>query len=226
MRILLVEDNVDFSDALSSVLKKEKYEVVCAYDGEEGLSYALEDIYDLIVLDVMMPKMDGFEVLRRIRKEKMSVPIIMLTALSDDKDKVKGLDDGADDYLAKPFFMPEFLARIRALTRRKGDIIENDELKFMDVTLNLSSHVLGYKDKSISLSVKEFNIMRYMLSNPKMIAEKEKLISRVWGFDNEFESNNLEAFMSFLRKKLDYLKAPFSINSKRGVGYQLVPREV
>jgi DNA-binding response OmpR family regulator len=226
MRILLVEDNKDLSDALASVLHKEKYEVLCAYDGEEGLSYALEDIYDLIILDVMMPKMDGFQVLEKIRGAKLSVPIIMLTALGEEKNKIKGLDSGADDYLSKPFSVPELMARVRALTRRKGDLIENNELKFMDVVLNLSLHTLNYKDKSIGLSVKEFNIVNYLFANPSIIAEKEKLILRVWGLDNDFESNNLEVYMSFLRKKLDYLKAPFYISSKRGVGYQLVPREV
>ncbi|MBQ7653112.1 MAG: response regulator transcription factor [Clostridia bacterium] len=226
MRILLVEDNYDLSDVLTNVFRKEKYEVLCAYDGEEGLMYALENIYDIIILDVMMPKMNGFEVLKKIREAKLSVPVIMLTALSEEKDKIKGLDGGADDYLPKPFSTPELLARVRALTRRKGELLENNELKFMDVSLNYSSRTLNYKDKSIGLSVKEFNIMDYLLSNPTAIAEKEKLISRVWGLDNDFESNNLEAFMSFLRKKLDYLKAPFYINSKRGVGYQLVPREV
>ena len=226
MRILLVEDNVDLSEALETVFRKEKYEVVCAYDGEEGLSYALEDIFDLVILDVMMPKMDGFEVVRNIRKNKLSVPVIMLTALAEEKNKVSGLDAGADDYLAKPFSIPELLARVRALTRRKGDIIDNNELTYLGVTLDLSRRSLSYNGKSIELSPKEFNIMNYLFSNPTAIAEKEKLILKVWGFDNDFESNNLEVYMSFLRRKLDHLKAPFIINSKRGVGYQLIPKEV
>lgn len=224
MRILLVEDSVSLSDALKTVFIKEKYEVDCAYDGQEGLSLALEDIYDVVVLDVLMPKKNGFEVLAEIRKAKIAVPVIMLTALTEEKNKVKGLDLGADDYLAKPFSTAELLARIRALTRRKGELIENNELVYMDTHLNLSAHSLEHNGKSINLSVKEFNIMHYFFANPNLVAEKEKLILKVWGFDNEFESNNLEVYMSFLRKKLNFLEAPFYINSIRGVGYQLLPR--
>ncbi len=226
MRILLVEDSISLSDALKTVLQREKYEVDVAFDGEMGLSMALENIYDLIILDVLMPKMNGFDVLKAIRSAEISVPIIMLTALTQEKDKIKGLDLGADDYLAKPFSIPELLARIRALTRRKGEIIENNELDFMETKLNLTNHSLSYKDKSINLSLKEFNIMQYFFSNPKLVAEKEKIILKVWGFDNDFESNNLEVYMSFLRKKLNFLNTPFYINSIRGIGYQLLPREI
>lgn len=226
MRILLVEDSLSLSDALKTVLQKEKYEVEVAYDGETGLAMALENIFDLVILDVLMPKMNGFEVVAEIRKAKISVPVLMLTALTQEKDKIKGLDMGADDYLAKPFSIPELFARIRALTRRKGEIIENNELVFMETKLNLTAHTLEYKDKSIKLSVKEFNIMNYFFLNPKMVAEKEKIISKVWGFDNDFESNNLEVYMSFLRKKIDYLKTPFYINSIRGIGYQLLSRQI
>lgn len=226
MRILLVEDSLSLSDALKTVLQKEKYEVEAAFDGEMGLSMALENIFDLIILDVLMPKKNGFEVLSEIRKQGLSVPILMLTALSQEKDKIKGLDTGADDYLAKPFSIPELLARVRALTRRKGEIIENNELVFMETKLSLTNHTLYYKDKSVKLSVKEFNIMHYFFTNPKMVAEKEKMIYKVWGFENDFESNNLEVYISFLRRKLNFLNTPFQINSIRGIGYQLLPKQI
>lgn len=226
MRILLVEDSISLSEALKSILQNEKYDVDTALDGELGLAMALENIYDIILLDVLMPKKNGFEVLEGIRKNGLSVPVLMLTALTQEKDKIKGLDMGADDYLAKPFSIPELLARIRALTRRKGEIIENNELEFMETKLHLINHSLSYGDKTINLSVKEFNIMKYFFSNPRMVAEREKIISSVWGLEPDFESNNLEVYMSFLRRKLNFLNTPFLINSIRGVGYQLLPREI
>lgn len=226
MRILLVEDSISLSEALKSVLQNEKYDVDTALDGEFGLAMALENIYDIIILDVLMPKKNGFEVLESIRKQGLSVPILMLTALTQEKDKIKGLDMGADDYLAKPFSIPELLARIRALTRRKGEIIENNELEFMGVRLHLVNHSLRYGEKTINLSVKEFKIMKYFFTNPRMVAEREKIIANVWGLEPDFESNNLEVYMSFLRRKLNFLDTPFLINSIRGIGYQLLPREI
>ncbi len=226
MRILLVEDSLSLSEALKSVLQNEKYDVDTALDGELGLAMALENIYDIVILDVLMPKKNGFEVLEGIRKKGLSVPVLMLTALTQEKDKIKGLDMGADDYLAKPFSIPELLARIRALTRRKGELIENNELEFMETKLHLINHSLSYRDKTINLSVKEFNIMKYFFSNPRIVAEREKIIASVWGLEPDFESNNLEVYMSFLRRKLNFLNTPFLINSIRGVGYQLLPREI
>lgn len=221
MRILLVEDSISLCEVLSEVLQKEKYEVQCAYDGEEGLNLAVSDIFDLIILDVMMPKKNGFEVLKELRAKKISTPVIMLTALSQESNKVQGLDLGADDYLSKPFSTSELLARIRAILRRRGDVTVENTLSYQGVVLNLSSYQLIRGTKSVKLSQKECDIMRYFMERPRYVAEKEALINKVWGFDNTFESNSLEVFISFLRKKLSFIDAPFVINAIRGVGYQL-----
>lgn len=225
MRILIVEDSVSLTDALESVLKREKYTVEVAHDGEEGVAYAETGVYDAIIMDVMMPKMNGIDAVREIRRKKISTPIIMLTALSEDSDKVRGLDCGADDYLTKPFSMPELLARIRAVTRRKGEIIPDDGLSYGGVTLNLMTFTLISGEKSIKLSKKEAEIMKYFFDQPSFVAQRDQLISKVWGFDSEFESNNLEVFISFLRKKLKFLGAPFTIIPVRGVGYRLSDNE-
>ncbi len=221
MRILLVEDEVKLSDALVNILKREKYEVDATYDGEDGLYYALTNIYDAIILDVMMPKMNGWEVLQNIRAKKITTPVLMLTALSETADKIHGLDSGADDYLSKPFSTPELLARLRAIMRRKGQLVTDNTMTYGNTTLNLSSYQLYSLQTSIKLSVKEFEIMRYFFENPTFVAEKEALISKVWGFDNDFESNNLEVYISFLRKKLLHIKANYGIESIRGIGYRL-----
>ena len=225
MRLLLVEDSVSLSDSLKTILEKENYEVQCVYDGEEGLMYAQSGIYDLIILDVMMPKKNGFEVLQELRNKKITTPIIMLTALSQELNKVQGLDLGADDYLPKPFSTLELLARIRALLRRRGDVLTDNTMSYGNVSLNLSSYTISNGDKSVKLSNKECEIIRYLFEKPKFVAEKDALVNKVWGFENDFESNSLEVFMSFVRKKLTFINANFSIQSIRGVGYQLTPVE-
>ncbi len=226
MRILLVEDSESLCDVLKAVLEREKFEVNCVHDGEAGIEYGLTGIYDLIILDVMMPKKNGFEVLEALRKAKNTTPIIMLTALSQELNKVQGLDMGADDYLAKPFSTPELLARIRAILRRRGgDLSTDNTLSYGNATLSTSAYTLSCKDKSVKLSNKECEILRYMFERPKQVAEKDALINKVWGLDNEFESNSLEVFISFLRKKVAYVDADFNIQSIRGVGYQLQPKD-
>lgn len=221
MRILLVEDSASLCDALTTVLQKEKYEVQVASDGQQGLDLALANIFDLIILDVMMPKKNGFEVLTELRKQRITTPVIMLTALSQEYNKVKGLDLGADDYLPKPFSTAELLARIRALLRRKSDATPDNIMTYGNVSLNLSTYQLSTDEKSVKLSQKEYDIIRYFFERPRHVAEKEPLINKVWGLDNEFESNSLEVFISFLRKKLTFINADFNISSVRGVGYQL-----
>ncbi len=223
MRVLIVEDEKSLSDALCSILRKHKYEVDAAYDGEEGLLYATSGIYDVILLDVMMPKLNGFAMLKELRAKKIRTPVLMLTALSQPADKVKGLDIGADDYLAKPFDTEELLARIRALCRRGGEYRE-DTLSFGDITLHLSGYRMEGNGKTVKLSGKEYEIMRYLLERPSFVAEKEELINKVWGWDNDFESNNLEAYMSFLRKKLTFLGSNVTVTAIRGVGYQLAEK--
>lgn len=225
MRILLVEDEKKLSEALSDILKRNGYEVVAVYDGRDGLDYALTNIYDIIVLDVLMPLMNGFEVLEKIRKAKITTPVLMLTALSEVSDKVTGLDKGADDYLAKPFSSVELLARIRALTRRRGDYSSDNRLNYGNVTLNLSAYSITSQNMSVNLSNKEFEILRFFFERPTFVAGKEELINKVWGYDSDFESNNLEAYISFMRKKLLHVKANFTIESVRGVGYKLITNE-
>ena len=223
MRILLVEDSLSLCEVLKTVLQKEKYEVQIANDGESGLELAMSDIFDLIILDVMMPKKNGFDVLKTLRKNRVMTPVIILTALTQEYNKVKGLDMGADDYLPKPFSTAELLARIRALLRRKTDATPDNIITYGNVCLNLSTYQLYNQNqqKSVKLSQKEFDIIRYFFERPRHVAEKELIIHKVWGLENDFESNSLGVFVSFLRKKLAYIDADFAINSVRGVGYQL-----
>lgn len=220
-KILLVEDSKSLNEAVEIVLRREDYVVQSAFDGAEGLSYALTDSYDLIIMDVLMPKMNGFDVLRQLRSTNITTPVIMLTALSQEENKIEGLDSGADDYMTKPFSMPELLARVRALIRRNGDVGGNNALKYLGVSLSLSTYELSYNDKSITLSRKECELIKLFYANPTHVMERETLINKVWGEDNASESNNLEVFISFLRKKLAHIEAPFSIAPVRGVGYKL-----
>lgn len=227
MRILLIEDSLSLCEVLKTILQKEKYEVQIANDGDTGLELALTNIFDLIILDIMMPKRNGFDVLRGLRRNRVQTPTIILTALSQEHNKVKGLDMGADDYLPKPFSTAELLARVRALLRRKTDATPDNVISYENVYLNLSSYLLytENKEKSVKLSKKEFEIMRYFFERPRHVAEKELVMRKVWGFEDNFESNCLEVFVSFLRKKLNYIDAPFTINVVRGVGYQLGPKK-
>ncbi len=221
MRILLVEDEKNLSNAIEFILKKNKYIVDCVYDGENGLDYALSNIYDLIILDIMLPKLDGVEILKNIRKEKISTPVLFLTAKSTLEDKVVGLDAGADDYLSKPFEIEELLARIRAMLRRKGDIIKDDTITFKDIKLNINNYTLYCNDKSIQLPLKEFNIMQIFINNPNNIITKEFLLEKVWGYDTEAEYNNVEVYISFLRKKLARIGSKVEIKTSRGIGYYM-----
>ena len=221
MRILLVEDERQLAEALMEILKKNKYMVDGVYNGEDGLDYALTDIYDLIILDIMLPKLNGLEILKKIRAKNISTPVILLTAKGEVSDKVKGLDYGADDYLAKPFSTDELLARLRALTRRKGEVIKDDTLSFEDLSLNLSTYILQGKNKNIRLSLKEMEILRYFLLRPKIVVNKEEMIVKIWGYESEAENNNIEVYISFLRKKFQYIGTKAKISTIRGVGYKL-----
>lgn len=221
MRILLVEDEIELSDALKQILINNKYNVDAVYDGDDGLNYALTDIYDLIILDIMLPKINGLMVLKELRRSGISTPIIMLTAKSQIEDKVVGLDLGADDYLTKPFAAEELLARIRALSRRKINVIEENILVFSDIRLNLETYDLDVNGESIRLTLKEFEIIKHFIERPKCVVSKDDLITKLWGFDSEVEYNNIEVYISFIRKKLSFLKSKVSIVTIRGVGYRL-----
>ena len=220
MRILVVEDEIRLAEALGQIIKEQKYTVDIVNDGEAGYDYALSGIYDVIVLDVMLPKLNGFEVVKQLRKNKNQTPIILLTAKGEIADKVKGLDCGADDYLTKPFSAEELIARIRALSRRQGEIIM-DELKLADINLNLSTYMLEGGNKSVRLGLKEFEVMRLLLSNPNSIVPKEDILLKVWGTETDAEDNNVEVYISFLRKKLAYLSNSVNISTVRKVGYYL-----
>lgn len=220
MKILAVEDELRLAEALSQIMQEQKYQVDVANDGNDGLDYALYGDYDVIVLDVMLPGKDGFEVVRALRAAKVQTPVIMLTARDDVRDKIRGLDKGADDYMTKPFVPEELLARIRALSRRQGEVLL-EEISMEDLTLSLSTNDLLCGAKSIHLAFKEFEIMKILLSNQKTIVSKEMLISKVWGDDSDAEDNNVEAYISFLRKKLSFLGSRVQISTIRKVGYRL-----
>ena len=220
MKILIVEDEVRLAEALSQIMREQKYQTDIANNGIDGLDYALYGDYDVIVLDVMLPGKDGFEVVRELRAAKKQTPVIMLTARDDVHDKIKGLDKGADDYMTKPFVPEELLARIRALSRRQGEVFL-EEISMEDLTLSLSTNDLLCGAKSIHLAFKEFEIMKILLSNQKAIVSKEMLISKVWGDDSDAEDNNVEAYISFLRKKLSFLGSRVQIATIRKVGYRL-----
>lgn len=220
MKVLIVEDEVRLADTLSQIMTENKYLVDTVYNGLDGLDYALTDMYDIIILDVMLPKMNGFDVVKELRKAKVSTPVILLTAKDEVSDKITGLDLGADDYLTKPFVPDELLARIRALTRRQGEVIMN-ELTFLDITLNLSTYTLQKASKSIHLGHKEFELMRLLISNPAMVVSKDEMISKVWGMESDAEDNNVEVYISFLRKKLQYLGSKVNISTQRKIGYFL-----
>lgn len=221
MRILIVEDELPLAEALTQILRKNNYTVDTVNDGESGLDNALSDIYDLIVLDIMLPKMDGISILKHIRKEGISTPVILLTARGEISDKVNGLDSGADDYLAKPFASEELLARIRALSRRKGEVLQENTLKFGDLQLNTSTLKLTKDAKELKLILKESELLELLITRKNSVTSKDLIIEKLWGFDSEAEHNNVEVYISFLRKKLTHLKSKVTINTVRGVGYIL-----
>lgn len=220
MRILIVEDEVRLAEALGQIMEEQRYQVDVVNNGADGLDYALMSQYDVIILDVMLPGISGFDVARRLRAAHNSVPILMLTARDDTVDKVAGLDCGADDYMTKPFVSDELLARVRALTRRQGEVI-SEELAFGDLTMTLSNRSLLCGGKSVRLGFKEFEILRLLLSTPRAVVPKEDIITKVWGMDSEAEDNNVEVYISFLRKKLSFLQSNVTIGTVRKVGYYL-----
>lgn len=220
MRVLIVEDDKRIADALGRMMKDNKYSCDVVYDGLDGYLYAESDIYDVIVLDIMLPKLSGLEIVKKLRVNKIKTPVLLLTAKDSVQDIVTGLDSGADDYLTKPFTKEELMARIRALTRRQGEVVI-DELVYGDITLNLSSYTLICGEKSIRLGFKEFEILKLLMSNPKIVVQKEDIITKVWGYDSNAEDNNVEVYISFIRKKLAFVGSKVSIGTVRKIGYHL-----
>lgn len=222
MRVLVVEDEQRLARTIGDLLDAHNYAFDLCYDGESGLDNALSGIYDVMVLDVMLPKLDGFSVARQVRRAGVKLPILMLTARSEIDDRVSGLDSGADYYLTKPFASEELLACIRALTRRQGVPQDHDNLlSFGDLKLELSTCTLSCGERSVRLSRKEFQIMSLLLTNGSRVVPKETLILKVWGYESDAEDNNVEVYISFLRKKLTHIKSTVSIRTLRMLGYHL-----
>ncbi len=226
MKLLLVEDEKQLSEALTQILIKNNYSVDAVFDGEDGLDYGLTDVYDAIILDIMLPKMNGLDILKNLRKEGISTPIILLTAKGSVEDRILGLDYGADDYLPKPFSTEELLARLRAITRRKGPMVNNNILEFGDIKLNISTYNMEVNGTSLTLTSKEFDILKYFMERPTSIVTKDDLITKLWGFDSDVEHNNIEVYISFLRKKLAYVESNVQITTLRRVGYKLEDQNV
>lgn len=221
MRLLVVEDERRIAQALRVGLEQELHAVDVEYDGEDGYNAASADEYDLIILDVMLPSLDGYEICKRLRAEGNHTPILMLTAKDQDKDVVTGLDTGADDYLAKPFSFDVLLARVRALLRRPHDTV-GEQLQVADLKLDPVKKLVTRGEKIIKLSAKEFAILEYMMRNPHRILSKNNIITHVWDFDADILPNTVEVFITYLRAKIDKpFKSPPLINTVRGFGYQL-----
>lgn len=220
MNILIVEDEAALAGAVEHILQKAGNTTDWVADGQTALDYIRGFSYDLVLLDIMLPRLDGLSVLRQIRREGIATPVLMLTARTTVPDKVTGLNAGADDYLTKPFDPEELLARVRAMTRRKGTVILN-EIQFEDLTLDLNTVTLRRGERNVQLSPKEFQIAKLMLSEPQMTFPKKLLITRAWGMDSEATDNNVEAYISFLRKKLRYLGSKVTIKNLQKIGYRL-----
>ena len=222
MKLLLVEDQERMALALCEILRQERYEVDYCEDGIEGLEAIKSGIYDMVILDVMLPGMDGYEIARIARKSGITVPILMLTAKTDLDDKVKGLDSGADDYLTKPFMTKELLARLRALSRRLIDV-EDGILTFGDIALDIGNLDLccTTNEQRVKLSEKEYRILEYLIANKGQILTRSQIAMKIWGFESDSEYNNVEVYMTFVRKKLSFIGAETKIKAVRGIGYEL-----
>lgn len=220
MKILIVEDETEIADGISSILESNGYDTKTVSDGITACDEIISGIYDLVILDVMLPQMNGFDIARKIRADGVVVPIIMLTALSQTSDKISGLDCGADDYLTKPFEAGELLARIRARLRRHDETIL-DKIEFSDIRLQQATQKIYGSEKSIKLAKKEYQLLEYMMINHGQILSRDMLISRVWGYDEETEYNQLDVYISFLRKKLKFVSQNVIIVTTKGIGYSL-----
>ena len=219
MHVLIAEDDERLVEALEKILQDNGYEIDKVMDGQAALDYATVGSYDVIVMDVMMPKMDGFEATRQMRRAGVSTPILLLTARDAVGDKITGLDAGADDYMTKPFSPAELMAHLRALSRRQGEV-QFESLQVGDLTLGLESYELTCGSKSINLSFKEFSICKILMSSPNTIVSKDTLIQKAWGVTSSAGDNNVEAYISFLRKKLKHLGSTCKIETVRRAGYR------
>jgi len=221
VKILMIEDERRLSEAIGRVLKANNYLVDLAFDGEYGLECASSGTYDMIVLDIMLPKLDGISVLKALRKSRVTTPVIMLTAKGETDDKILGLDSGADDYLTKPFSTEELLARLRALGRRKENLMFEGILSVGNVELQPNTLCMSCVSKSVKLTAKEYQVMELLMLRKEMVTSKNMMIEKIWGYDSEIDEHCVEVYISFLRKKLGLIKADIIIQAERGVGYIL-----
>ncbi len=225
MKILIVEDEKNLATVLVEMLKQKGYSADMVHNGIDGLDYALTGIYDVIVLDIMLPQMNGIEVLKEIRKNNIASAVLMLTAKAEIEDKINGLDNGADDYLTKPFITEEFMARVRALGRRNGKEYSGNQLSFGDISIDKNKHEISKNSQKIKLSQKEYEIMEMLILNKGNIISKEQFIQKIWGYDTDVEYNSIEVYISFVRKKLSAVNSNVKISTSRSIGYMLEIKE-
>ena len=221
MKILIIEDEYSLADAIAETLKNDNFNVSIEANGEDGENEALTENYDLILLDVMLPKKNGFDILRTLRQAKIKTPVIMLTAKSEIEDKLNGLEHGADDYITKPFAMRELMARIKAVLKRTNNIENTECLEYGDLVLDLKNAKLRCSNNEIQISGKEFELLEQLLINKNQISSRESLTERIWGYDSDSEYNNVEVYITFIRRKLKLIESKVNIKAIRGVGYKL-----
>lgn len=221
MKILIIEDEYSLADAISETLKKQNFVTNIITEGEEGENEALTGVYDLILLDIMLPNKDGFKILESLQREKIETPIIILTAKSEIYDKLNGLENGADDYITKPFHMKELVARIKVVLKRKNDVKDLSIIQYEDLSLNLKNGKISCKNNEITINGKELELLEILMINKKQTVSRESLANKIWGYNSDTEYNNVEVYISFLRKKLKLLKSKVEIKTVRGIGYIL-----
>ncbi len=225
MNILIIEDEYSLADAIAETLKSERFNVNIKTDGEEGEDEALTGSYDLILLDVMLPKKNGFDILKTLSEQKIKTPIIMLTAKSEMADKLNGLENGADDYITKPFAMRELMARIKVVLKRTNNLENTDYLEYGDLSLDLKNAKLKCNSNEIQISGKELELLEQLLINKNQISSRESLAERIWGYESDAEYNNVEVYITFIRRKLKLIDSRVNIKAVRGVGYKLEVRD-
>lgn len=221
MKILIIEDEYSLADAISETLKKQNFITNIITDGEEGEDEALTGVYDLILLDIMIPNKNGFKILEDLQKERIETPVIILTAKSEIYDKLNGLENGADDYITKPFHMKELVARVKVVLKRKNDVKDLSIMKYEDLSLNLMNGKISCKNNEMTINGKELKLLEILMINKKQTVNRETLANKIWGYNSDTEYNNVEVYISFLRKKLKLLKSRVEIKTVRGIGYIL-----
>ena len=221
MKVLMIEDERDLAEAVTAILQKHNFTVDNAYDGEYGLDCALSGIYDFIILDIMLPKMDGLKVLKELRNEGIKTPVLMLTAKGELRDKVIGLDTGADDYLPKPFHTDELLARLRALGRRKGELLVDGIIQINDLSFNPQTLIITKNDKETKLTLKESQLLELLIARKGSYVSKDTIIEKLWSYDADVDDNHVESHVSLLRKKLTAAGSKVTIKASRGIGYRI-----